>query len=136
MLITQLRKFLTAPITENHRNSSTVFSVAFWFSLSLVFNVAYISIGLRQAFSGEYVVGDNAREYVSWMYRYTNPGLFPHDLIADYFQSVTPIGFGALYHVMMILGIDPVLLGKLLPMVVGVLTTGYAFAVCMQILPV
>jgi hypothetical protein len=136
MLITQLRKFLTAPITENHRNSSTVFSVAFWFSLSLVFNVAYISIGLRQAFSGEYVVGDNAREYVSWMYRYTNPGLFPHDLIADYFQSVTPIGFGAFYHVMMILGIDPVLLGKLLPMVVGVLTTGYAFAVCMQILPV
>ena len=98
--------------------------------------MGYISIGLRQAFSSEYVVGDNAREYVSWMYRYSNPGLFPHDLIADYFQSVTPIGYGAFYQAMSGWGVDPVLLGKLLPMVVGLITTSYGFAVCMQILPV
>ena len=70
------------------------------------------------------------------MHRYSNPELFPHDLIADYFQSVTPIGYGALYQLMAGLGVDPVLLSKLLPMVLGLITTGYGFAVCMQILPV
>ncbi|MBR8837321.1 MAG: hypothetical protein DSM106950_25760 [Stigonema ocellatum SAG 48.90 = DSM 106950] len=134
MLVTQLRRFLTVPIAKKDRNSR--FSVAFWFSLSLCFAVSYIALGLPQAFSNEYVVGDNAREYVSWMYRYSNPELFPHDLIADYFQSVTPIGFGALYQVMSGLNVDPVLLGKILPMVISLITTGYAFAVCMQILPV
>jgi len=135
MLITQLHRFLTAPSAEKNRRSSRS-SIAFWFSLSLCFAVGYIAIGLRQAFSNEYVVGDNAREYVSWMYRYSNPGLFPHDLIADYFQSVTPIGYGAFYQAMSGWGVDPVLLGKLLPMVVGLITTSYGFAVCMQILPV
>ena len=136
MLITQLHRFLTYPLAEKNRDSNSKFSVAFWFSLSLCFAVGYIVIGLRQAFSNEYVVGDNAREYVSWMYRYSTRELFPHDLIADYFQSVTPIGYGAFYQVMSGLGVDPVLLGKLLPMVLGLITTGYGFAVCMQILPV
>ncbi|MBO3461124.1 hypothetical protein G7B40_024130 [Aetokthonos hydrillicola Thurmond2011] len=135
MSITQAQKFLTAPIAAKNRPSSR-FSVAFWFSLSLIFAASYISEGLQEAFSHEYVVGDNAREYVSWMYRYFNPKLFPNDLIADYFQSVTPIGFGAFYKMMARLGVDPVLLGKLLPMVLGLLTTSYGFAVCMQILPV
>jgi hypothetical protein len=135
MLITQLHRFLTPSNAEKNRYNSR-FSIVLWFGLSLVFAVAYISIGLRQAFGSEYVVGDNAREYVSWMYRYTNPELFPHDLIADYFQSVTPIGFGTLYRLMAVLGVDPVLLGKVLPMVIGLLTTSYGFAVCMQIFPV
>ncbi len=136
MTITRLQRFLTAPLAEKHRHSTSRIAVAFWLGLSLCFAAAYITLALRRAFQGEYVVGDNAREYISWMYRYSNPELFPHDLIADYFQSVTPIGYGALYRLMSGLGVDPVLLSKLLPMVLGLVTTVYGFAVCMQILPV
>ncbi len=136
MVVTPLHKFLTAPVVEKHRDSTSRIAVAFWLGLSLCFAAAYITMALRRAFDGEYVVGDNAREYLSWMHRYSNPELFPHDLIADYFQSVTPIGYGALYKLMAGLGIDPVLLSKLLPMALGLVTTSYGFAVCMQILPV
>ncbi len=124
----QLRRLLITSITEKNR--------LFWFTLSLCFALGYIALGLHQAFSSEYVIGDNAREYQPWMYRYWNSGLFPDDLIADYFQSVTPIGYGTFYRVMMSLGIDPIFLGKIFPIVISIFTTSYCFAVCMQLLPV
>lgn len=136
MLITQLLKFLTAPISQKNKSNYFKSPVVFWFSLSLCFALVYIIPGIRQAFSHEYVIGDNAREYISWMYQYTNPTLFPHDLIANYFQSVTPIGYGGFYQIMMSLGIDPIFLSKVLPVPLILITTSYCFAVCMQILPV
>lgn len=130
-----IRRFLITPLTQKSKVDSK-FSLAFWLTLSLTFAIGYISLGLHQAFSHEYVIGDNAREYLPWMYRYWNPKLFPGDLIADYFQSVTPIGYDAFYRVMMSLGIDPIFLGKIFPMVINIVTTIYCFAVCIQLLPV
>lgn len=123
-------------MAEKNRHSTSKFSQAFWFSLSLSFAAGYSLMALPQAFSSEYVVGDDAREYLFWMHRFSDPQLFPHDLIAKYFHSITPSGYAALYHLMAGLGITPVLLSKLLPLVLGLITTGYCFAVCMQILPV
>lgn len=131
MLITYLQKFLTAPTTKTSRSP-----VIFWFSLSLTFAALYSLLGLQQAFSSEYVIADDAREHVFWMQRFLDPGLFPHDYIADYFQSVAPAGYTALYQWMTYLGIHPLLLHKLLPPVLGLVTTGYTFGVCMEILPV
>ncbi len=136
MEITHLHRFLTAPIGTKSRNSTSRFSVALWFSLSLCFAAAYSIMALPQNFSSEYVVGKDAREYLFWMHRFFDPELFKHDLIAAYFHSITPPGYAALYHVMADLGITPVLLSKLLPIVLGLITTGYCFAVCMQMLPV
>ncbi len=136
MGITQLRRFATAPITEKHQNSNSRFSVAFWFTLSLSFAAGYSIMALPSALSSEYVVGKDAREYLFWMHRFFDPALFPHDLIADYFHSVTPSGYAALYHLIAGVGITPVLLSKLLPIALGLITTGYCFAVCMQIFPV
>ncbi|MCC5659426.1 hypothetical protein LC608_21090 [Nostoc sp. XA010] len=136
MLILQLQKFLTTPITQKSRQNQSRFTVIFWYSLSLTFAVGYILMGLKKAFSSQYIVGDDAREYISWMYRYFNPDLFPGDLIADYFQSVTPIGYGILYKVIAALGIDLTFFSKIFPIVLGLITTSYCFAVCMQILPV
>ncbi|MEH1942099.1 MAG: hypothetical protein V7L01_18040 [Nostoc sp.] len=136
MIISQLQKVLTAPITQKSRQNKSRLTVIFWYSLSLTFAVGYILMGLRQAFASKYIVSDDAREYISWIYRYFNPDLFPGDLIADYFQSVTPIGYGILYKIIAALNIDPILFSKIFPIVLGLITTSYCFVVCMQILPV
>ncbi|MEH2415234.1 hypothetical protein [Nostoc sp.] len=135
MLIAQLQKLLTTPITQKSRHQSRL-AVIFWYSLSITFAVGYILMGLRQAFSSKYIVSDDAREYISWMYRYFNPDLFPGDLIADYFQSVTPIGYGIVYKIIAALDIDLIFFSKIFPIVLGLITTSYCFLVCMQILPV
>ena len=108
----------------------------FWFSFSLTFALVYGVIALQQAFSSEYVVQDDARQHVFWMQRFLEPDLFPKDLIADYFQSVAPAGYTALYQAIAHLGIEPLLLSKLLPVLLGLVSTAYCFGVCIQLLPV
>jgi hypothetical protein len=130
-LLADLRHFLTGPRT-NGSDSLT----DFWFVLSLAFSVYFASQAIHQAFGGPYVVQDDARQHVFWMERFLDSQLFPNDLIADYFQSVAPSGYSAFYNVIAHLGVDPMLLNKLLPMVLGLITTAYGFAVCLQMLPV
>ncbi|MCA1990444.1 MAG: hypothetical protein LDL41_00110 [Coleofasciculus sp. S288] len=127
----RLHKFLTAPIAKSSSSP-----VKFWFSLSLTFAAIYGLLVLQHAFSSEYVVQDDARQHVFWMQRFIDPQLFPGDLIADYFQSVAPAGYTALYRLMASLGIEPLLLSKLLPLILGLITTGYCFGVSLQLLPV
>ena len=91
---------------------------------------------LQRAFGAEYIVQDDARQHVFWMQRFVDSELFPNDLIADYFQTVAPAGYTSLYWLAAKLGIAPLLLSKLLPPVLGVITTGYCFALTMQLLPV
>ena len=131
MLITRLHKFLTAP--DANKSSPRMI---FWFSLSLTFAAIYGILALQKAFSGEYVVQDDARQHVFWMRRFLDAGLFPNDLIADYFQSVAPLGYTALYQSAAAVGIDPIWLSKLLPLVLGLITTSYCFGVCVQLFPV
>lgn len=121
------------PIALTTKTSS---QVRFWFNLSLTFAVIYGLLGLREAFSGEYVVQDDARQHVFWMQRFLDSALFPKDLIADYFQSVAPAGYTAIYQMMAGRGINPLLVNKLLPTVLGLITTGYCFGVCLELLPV
>ena len=127
----RLRELLTAPVARgfDHRT-------VFWLSLSLLCAVWFAGEGLRQAFSSHYVVQDDARQHVFWMERFIDGGLFPRDLSADYFQTVAPYGYTGLYRSMALLGIDPLLLNKLLPLVLGLVTTAYCFALCLQLLRV
>jgi hypothetical protein len=130
-LLADLRRFLTGS-SANGSDSLTVF----WFVFSLAFSVYFASLAMHQAFSGPYVVQDDARQHVFWMERFLDSELFPNDLIADYFQSVAPSGYSAFYNVIAHLGVDPLLLNKLLPMALGLITTAYGFGVCLQMLPV
>ncbi|HEY9649238.1 MAG TPA: hypothetical protein V6C95_01145 [Coleofasciculaceae cyanobacterium] len=91
---------------------------------------------MQKAFSGEYIIQDDARQHVFWMGRFLDPELFPKDIIADYFQSVAPPGYTALYHFMATLGIEPVVLSKLLPLILGLITTAYCFGLCLQLFPI
>ncbi|MGK7894517.1 MAG: hypothetical protein AB4372_13050, partial [Xenococcus sp. (in: cyanobacteria)] len=103
-------------------------------SLSLAFTFVYAFLALKKALSGEYVIQDDARQHVFWMRRFLDSQLFPHDLIADYFQSVAPWGYSSLYRIMAWLGIDPVFLSKLLPLPLALLTTTYCFWFCLELL--
>jgi hypothetical protein len=91
---------------------------------------------LRQALSGPYVLQDDFRQHIFWMERFVDPDLFPGDLIADYFQAVAPTGYTIFYRASAAIGIDPLLLAKLLPMPLGLVTTLLCFVLSMQLLPV
>ncbi|MEM9217600.1 MAG: hypothetical protein AAGD25_25080 [Cyanobacteria bacterium P01_F01_bin.150] len=106
-----------------------------WFGLSVTFALIYSFIGLQDAFSSAYVIHDDVRSHVFWMYRFVDPGLFPNDLIADYFQSVAPYGYTALYRGAVLLGFDPVVFNKLLPLVLVLMTTGFCYWLTLTLFP-
>lgn len=130
-LSNRLHRFCMAPAPSTPKSA-----VIFWFSLSLTFAAIYGIGGLQQAFSADLVVQDDARQHVFWMQRFLDPGLFPNDLIADYFQSVAPAGYAMLYRFMAAVGIAPLLLSKLLPPLLGLITTTFCFGVTMELFPV
>jgi hypothetical protein len=108
----------------------------FWFALSLTVAAVYSLLALQIAFSGEFVVQDDARQHVFWMRRFLNPDLFPNDWIADYFQSVAPLGYQGLYRGAALLGIDPLWLSKILPLILNLVAAAYCFGVVLLIFPV
>lgn len=130
-MLTQLHQLLIPP--QTHKSS---IQVRFWFALSLIFATLYGILALQQAFGSEYIVQDDARQHVFWMRRFLNSELFPNDLIADYFQSVAPLGYTVFYRSFALLGIDPLWLSKVLPIILGLITTSYSFGVCLQLLPI
>ncbi|MGL5192685.1 MAG: hypothetical protein ACRC8Y_03630, partial [Chroococcales cyanobacterium] len=127
----RLHRFCMAPAPATPKSA-----VIFWFSLSLTVAAVYGIGGLQQAFSADLVVQDDARQHVFWMQRFLEPGLFPNDLIADYFQSVAPAGYALFYRAIAAVGIAPLLLSKLLPPLLGLITTAFCFGVTMELFPV
>jgi hypothetical protein len=91
---------------------------------------------MKQAFSAEYMVQDDARQHVFWMMRFVDPKLFPNDFIANYFQSIAPAGYSTLYKLAAIIGIHPLFFHKILPLFLGLISTYYCFGFCLEILPV
>ncbi|WP_432810614.1 hypothetical protein [Pantanalinema sp. GBBB05] len=133
-LLGQLYRQLIIPISPSSQSSKS--RTIFWFSLSLTFAAIYSLLALQLAFTNDYIVQDDARQHIFWMRRFLDPNLFPNDWIADYFQSVAPAGYTNLYRVMAWLGIDPIVLGKLLPLGLSLITTAYGFGVVMEMLPI
>ncbi len=116
--MSSLQRFLFSPIAKAPRSSQI-----FWLSLSLALALIYPILALQEAFSSEYVVQDNARQHVLWMLRFLDPALLPNDFLADYFQSVAPWGYARFYQIFAWLGISPLVLHKLLPGVLALITT-------------
>lgn len=126
-----LHSFLFAPLDKTPRSR-----LGFWLGLSLVVAAIYPILALQEAFSSAYVVQDDARQHVFWMSRFVDPGLFPQDVMADYFQSVAPWGYATFYRLFAAVGIAPLLLHKCLPIVLTLTSTVFAFGATLQILPI
>jgi hypothetical protein len=128
-----LKKLLSTPLFNPQSPEK---SRTFWFLLSCLLPLYYGTISLFNAFSHPYLIQDDARQHIFWMHRFVDPTLFPNDIIADYFQTINPIGYGAFYHLVAQLGIEPLLLAKLVPIALGFMTSIYCFGVVMQLFPV
>ncbi|EAW37664.1 hypothetical protein [Lyngbya sp. PCC 8106] len=130
-LITTLHRSLTTQTTSLSHPA-----MRFCLVLSLLIVLGYGLLSLQQAFTSEYVIQDDARQHVFWMQRFLDPELFPEDLIANYLQSLAPWGYTKFYEFLAFLGINPLISSKILPLILGLITTGYCFAVSLQFLPI
>ena len=131
ILLARLRSLLTAP----QENGGEI-SVIFWFCLSIICASLFSIRGIDGALEHKYVIQDDARQHVFWMQRFTDPELFPDDPIANYYQAVAPSGYSNLYRVAAAAGIDPIRFSKILPVLLGLISTVYCFGLAMRLLPV
>ena len=108
----------------------------FWFIASIATAILFSLSGLGLAFDSPYTVQDDARQHVFWLQKLNDPALFSNDLIADYFSSVVPNGYKFLYWLANLVGIEPFLFNKILPIILGVATSIFTFLVTLEIIPV
>ena len=106
-----------------------------WFGISLLIPFYFGLISLYFAFHHNYVVQDDARQHVVWLQRYVDSNLFPNDAIADYFTSVAPLGYKSFYWGFAKLGIEPIILAKILPLFLAIIATYYLFLFSYSVLP-
>lgn len=107
--------------------------VRFWFCLTL-FYAAIIAVLVWDSVAGEqYAIADDARQHVVWMLRFTDPEIFPNDWIADYFQSVSPVGYAWVYRIAAIVGISPLTFCRILPSILILLTAIGTFLTCLEL---
>jgi hypothetical protein len=131
MSIATISKFFLGTETKLYTRRSL-----FWLGLALGFTIFYGWLALKVAFSGDYVVQDDARQHIFWMSRFIDPELFNNDLIADYYESVSPWGVKTLYHGVAKLGIEPHLFNKFIPGILALMVTVFSFAVSLELLPI
>ncbi len=108
----------------------------FWLTLSLCFSLFYSLLAVRQIWNAEYAIADDGRQHIFWMQRFLDGSIFPKDLIADYFQSVAPLGYRLFYQFFALLGISPFAIATVLPIGLGIVTTIYFFYFTLQVFPV
>ncbi|NEQ50940.1 MAG: hypothetical protein F6K11_12535 [Leptolyngbya sp. SIO3F4] len=121
---------------EHYGLRSTPKNQRMWLAASLIFATLYGILFWKLSFSAPYAIQDDARQHVFWMWRYMDPDLFPNDLLADYFQSVAPLGYKALYRLAALIGIHPLTFHKLLPPLICLTGTVYTFYLALAIIPV
>jgi hypothetical protein len=104
--------------------------------LALAIPLVYGLITLAIGFSHPYMIQDDARQHVVWLQQLVHPQWFANDTIAQYYRAIAPIGFTTFYASFAKLGLEPLVLAKILPLFLGVITTFYSFKLFLQILPI
>jgi hypothetical protein len=119
-----VRAILDSLLAEDHRKGLRV-----WLAVALTFSAIPPLIALRQGLAGDFIVQDDARQFVFWMYRWLDPALFRNDLIADYFQSASPLLYKVVLWLAVQGGIEPFLATLLLPVLISIATGYYAYRI-------
>ena len=107
-----------------------------WAIAAVLYAAVCGGLAMLEAFAGPYVIQDDARQYGFWMRRFVDGELFPGDWVADYLAAVTPDGYALPFWGAAQVGIDPLLLQKLLPLPLGMLVAWLAWRVAWRWLPV
>ncbi len=74
---------------------------------ALVVTLVYGVATMIEAFAGDWVVQDDARQHVFWMAQLKDPSLFPDCLVVSYFKSVAPVGYVTVFRAAAALGPAP-----------------------------
>ncbi len=104
----------------------------FWLGAALLFSTVLSLYGIWIAFQNPYVLQDDARQYAPLLYRYWDSELFRSDLILQYYESITPSGYKALFQWTALFGVDPVGGIKVLPLFLGLITTFFCFLLALR----
>jgi hypothetical protein len=109
--------------------------VYFYLTLAIAFYFGLISC--LHGLSSDYLVQDDARQGVVWLEQWFDASLFPKDYIADYAlgQSNNSLGVKWLYELGVAAHVRPMLLAKFIPLVLGVLASGFYFQFCLKVFP-
>ncbi len=107
----------------------------FWFGLSCAFCLYYGLMSFYHVSIPDYIIQDDARQHVVWLQKFSDAELFPNDLLADYYLGIAPLGYKALYFLVAKIGIQPLVFAKILPIVLGLITTIYLFLFTFEIFP-
>jgi len=108
-----------------------------WLIAALLLAASASVRAIAEGFFGPYeTVPDDARQFIFWMQRFIDADLFSNDFIADYFQSVSPVGYVAVYKAFAWLGIEPLTTAKLLVVPVTFALAYFAFRLAHRILPI
>lgn len=130
MLAKRIRLWLLTPSQVSNRQKTLGLLV------SLLFALVYGLMATQQAFAADYVIQEDARHYLFWMDRFANPGAFPNDLIADYLQSIAPVGYKLFFRTLSALTtLEPQTLAKLLPLPLGLITAGFFYQLTLTVFP-
>ena len=106
-----------------------------WFSVSVIYSLYFAISSWYYAFSQQYLIQDDVRIHIVWLQRFVDPALFSNDFLADYFVYFAPWGFKGVYWLGAKMGIEPLILAKILPGFLGLITAIYVYLFTLKILP-
>ena len=107
-----------------------------WLALALVVCSLYPILGFLQVSGENYWIQDDARQHIFWMMRFVEPESFANNLIADYFQFVSPVGVQWLYKGLSSIGINPIEASKFMPLPLSLITAFFCFLLTLEIFPI
>ncbi|WP_088894030.1 hypothetical protein [Leptolyngbya ohadii] len=104
-----------------------------WISLLIPLWFGLVSLAYR--LSHQLIVQDDQRLHLVWLQQWIDPQLFQNDLIARYYQSIQPIGFRAFYWFAAQIGIEPVVLAAVLPLILALISSFFLYRLTFRLLP-
>ncbi|HAC62932.1 MAG TPA: hypothetical protein DCF68_05195 [Cyanothece sp. UBA12306] len=129
----QLYQFFFEPITEQQNQRVRLGLALTLLLVSICSLITYQGI-LRGQYQGE-IFNDDVKVYF-WFERFLDSELFPNDLIADYFKSVTPVGYNFLFSILTNLGVEPLFLMQIIPLFLIFFSSAYIFLLSLEIVPI
>jgi hypothetical protein len=115
----------------------TISKSSLYFYLALAVALYYGLTSCLYAFSGEYIVQDDVRQGTVWAEQWMDASLFPGNYFATYAleQWNNSPGVKWLYELGVFAGIRPLMLAKIIPPFLGVLTSAFYFKFCLTVFP-
>lgn len=106
------------------------------FKLVMAATLLTCGVFLANAFvleGARFAIQDDARQFLAWTARLADPAALPGNLIADYWHSVTPRALRALYGGFALIGIPPLVLARLIPVVLLLVSALATWRIALQL---